>query len=62
VNVVKKLYYHYKEVEIMSKTITIPISERDIDLFEQQLRAGHRMTWFSDDVEVILVMQEGEEE
>ena len=46
----------------LEKTITIPISERDIDLFEQQLRAGHRMTWFSDDVEVILVMQEGEEE
>ena len=43
-------------------TITIPISEHDIDMFEQLLRAGHRMTWFFDGVEVILVKQEGEEE
>ena len=44
------------------RTITIPISEYDIDMFEQQLRAGHRMTWFFDGVEVIFVLGEGEEE
>ena len=44
------------------RTITIPISEYDIDMFEQLLRGGHRMTWFFDGIEVILVKQEGEEE
>ena len=44
------------------KTITIPITEHDIDMFEQLLRGGHRMTWFFDGIEVILVKQEGEEE
>tara|TARA_R100000995_G_C3484068_1_gene125979 strand:+ start:3725 stop:3868 length:144 start_codon:yes stop_codon:yes gene_type:complete len=44
------------------KTITLTITEHDIDIFEQLLRGGHRMTWFVDGVEVILVKQEGEEE
>lgn len=46
----------------MSKTITIPITEHDIDLFEQLVRGGHRLTWFIDGVEVILVKEDGEEE
>jgi len=44
------------------RTITIPLTELDIEMFEQLIRGGHRMTWFFDDVEVILVKQEGEEE
>ena len=46
----------------MSKTITIPITEHDIDLFEQLVRGAHRLTWFIDGVEVILVKEDGEEE
>jgi|TARA_Y100000052_G_scaffold27270_1_gene34427 hypothetical protein len=46
--------------------ITIPISEYDIELFEQiavhgSLRSGHRLAWYIDGVEVIFVKEEEEE-
>tara|TARA_R100000995_G_scaffold78172_1_gene48642 strand:- start:75 stop:215 length:141 start_codon:yes stop_codon:yes gene_type:complete len=46
----------------MSKGITIPISEHDVELFESLVNGGESFTWSFDGVDVIFVKDEGDEE
>jgi len=63
---VEALEYVLGQIDAVSNTgepiVTIPISEYDIELFEQLVRVGGSFSWKFDGVDVTFVKQEGEEE
>tara|TARA_B100001939_G_scaffold171583_1_gene147874 strand:- start:1381 stop:1680 length:300 start_codon:yes stop_codon:yes gene_type:complete len=63
---IEALEYVKGQIDAVSNTgepiVTIPISEYDIELFEQLVRAGGSFSWKFDGVDVTFVKQEGEEE